>query len=174
MTKKKKDQDPSAPGEPLAGMGAVFQGLGGFIELLGNMVEQGERHIERSGEFAVKGMGDQAQGVYGFSIRSGLGGAPEVRRFGNLRPTAKGPVVANVREPLVDVFDEGDKIIITAELPGVTEEELKVSAKKSVLSLETTGKHRYAKDVPLPSPVDGDTLHQSYRNGILQVTLQKA
>jgi HSP20 family protein len=174
MTKKHKNTDHDAAEEPLAGIDAVFRGLGGFVELLGNLVEQGERQVERQGEFRIKGLGDQAQGVYGVSIRTGRGGTPEVRRFGNLRTTAKGPVVSDVREPLVDVFDEGEDIVVTAELPGVAEEELTLSASGSVLTLETSGSSRYAREIPLPAPVDPRSLRHGYRNGILRVQLKKA
>lgn len=174
VTKKPKGTVHDDEAEPLAGIGAVFRGLGSFVELLGNMVEQDEHQVERQGTFKVKGLGDQAQGVYGFSIRTGLGGAPEVRRFGNVRPSSKGPVVSDVREPLVDVFDEGEEIVVTAELPGVAEEELTLTVAASVLSLETTGTRRYAKEVALPVPVDASSLRRSFRNGILQVQLRKA
>ena len=174
MTKKPEGPDHDDKAEPLAGVGAIFRGLGNFVELLGNMVEQGEQQVDRQGAFKVKGLGDQAQGVCGFSIRTGLGGAPEVRRFGNVRTTAKGPVVSDVREPLVDVFDEGEEIVVTAELPGVAEEELTLTPAATVLSLETTGTRRYAKEIALPLPVDTTSLRRSFRNGILQVQLKKA
>jgi HSP20 family protein len=174
MTKKTKDTGHKDHAEPLSGIGAVFQGLGSFVELLGNMVEQGEQHIERQGEFKVEGLGDGTQGVYGFSIRSGLGGAPQIRRFGNVRPSPKGPVVSDVREPLVDVFNEGEEIVVTAELPGVTDEELTLTATASNLSLKTAGARRYSKEIALPVPVDPASLRRSFRNGILQVQLRKA
>lgn len=174
MAKKPKGPVHDGDAEPLAGIGAVFRGLGSFVELLGNVVEQGEQHVERQGAFNVKGLGDQAQGVYGFSIRTGLGGTPEVRRFGNVRPSPKGPVVSDVREPLVDVFDEGEEIVVTAELPGVAEDELVLTATASALSLETTGTRRYAKEIALPVPTEASSLKRSFRNGILQVQLRKA
>lgn len=158
--------------EALADIGAVFKGLGGFVEMLGSLVEKAEQ-IEQQGEFKVKGLGDDARGVYGFSVRTGLGGVPQVRRFGNLNPSAKGPVVEDVREPLVDVFDEDDAVIVTAEIPGVAEEEITLTATDGRLSLATTGRHRYAKDIALPPSVDPATMERSHRNGILQVKLKK-
>jgi len=173
MTKKPSNFDPDGAGEPVEGMGAVFRGLGSFVELLGNLVEQGET-LQRQGTFKPKGLSDKAQGVYGFSIRTGVGGAPEVRRFGNLRPTPNGPLVSDVREPLVDVFDEGNEIMVTVELPGVTDQELTLSVVDSVLSLQTTGTRRYAKLIQLPALVDAASLRQSFRNGILQVHIGKS
>lgn len=174
MTKNPKGPVHGAEAEPLAGISAVFRGLGSFVELLGNMVEQGEHQVKRQGAFKIKTLGEQAQGVYGFTIRTGLGGTPEVRRFGNVRPSPNGPVVSDVREPLVDVFDEGEEIVVTAELPGVADEELTLTVAASVLSLETTGTRRYAKEIVLPIPVDTSSLRRSFRNGILQVQLRKA
>ena len=119
MTRKKQSGDETDEEETTGGFGALFRGLGDFVELMGGLVEQGERRTERQGSFRVKGLGDEARGVYGFSIRTGLGGVPHVQRFGNIRPTPKGPIVDEIREPLVDVFDEGAEIMVTAELPGV-------------------------------------------------------
>ena len=99
--------------------------------------------------------------------------APQVRRFGNVQPTANGPVVSDVREPLVDVFDEGTEIMITAELPGVADADISLTLDGDVLSLETAGKRRYAKEIALPAPVDPASLTRSHRNGILQIQLKK-
>jgi len=121
------------------GLGGIFKGLGDFIDLLSQMVAQGESEVSRTGEFTVKGLGEKGRGVYGFTVRSGLGGIPRVERFGNIRSTEEGPVVAEVREPLVDVFDEGESILVVVELPGVAEEEITVEVMGDVLSLEAKG-----------------------------------
>lgn len=174
MTRKNKGSGDKNEEAPATGIGALFRGLGDFVELMGGLAEQGERLAERQGEFSVKGLGEEARGVYGFSIRTGIGGIPQVQRFGNIRPTPKGPVVDDVREPLVDVFDEGPEIMVTAELPGVADEDVIVTAGEDVLSLETRGEHRFAKEIPLPAKVDGASLRRSYRNGILQMHVRKA
>jgi HSP20 family protein len=156
------------------GLGGVFKGLGDFLDVLSDMVEEpGEAETTRSGEFRVKGLGEKARGVYGFSIRTGIGGKPTVERFGNIRSTEEGPVVAQVREPLLDTFDEGQEIVVVAELPGVAEEDIHCEIQDDILSLETVGEHRYAKEILLPVPVDATTLRKAYKNGILELRLQK-
>jgi len=163
------------------GFGGLFKGLGEFLDVLSDMVEVGEEEgavskegIHRRGEFTVKGMEKAVRGVYGFSVRTGLGGAPKVERFGNIRATDKGPVVAEVREPLVDVFDEGQEIVVVAELPGVTEDEIHVEVRDDILSLETNGERKYAKEVLLPQAVQAGTLQRTYKNGIVELRLKKA
>ena len=87
------------------GFGGLFKGLGDLIDMVSDLSETEGGEKTQSGEFQVNGLGDKAQGVYGFSVRTGIGGAPKVEHFGNIRKTEAGPVVADVREPLVDVFD---------------------------------------------------------------------
>lgn len=156
------------------GFGGLFKGLGDFIDLLGEMVEMGEEEVTRTGEFRVKGLGDRARGVYGFSVRSGIGGIPRVERFGNIRTTESGPVVAEVREPLVDVFDEDQEIIIVTELPGVAEGDIHIEIQDDILSLETTGERKYAKEILLSEAVNTAKLQKAYKNGILEIRLMKA
>lgn len=154
--------------------GGLFRGLGDLVDLIGKLAEAGEKRVERRGEFRVKGLGDQARGVYGFSIRTGIGGGPKVEPFGNVHTSDEGLVVDEVREPLVDVFDEGDEIVITAELPGVREGEIAIRFQGDVVTIETTGERRYAKEVLLPSAVRADDARRSYNNGVLELRATKA
>ncbi len=156
------------------GLGGIFKGMGDFFELISEMVEQGEPEVSRTGEFTVKGLGDRAKGVYGFTIRTGLGGMPTVERFGNIRSTEEGPLVDEVREPMVDVFDEGESVLVVAELPGVAEEEIAVEVRDDVLSLETKGDRKYAKEVLLPCRVEAATMKKAHKNGVLELRLSKA
>ncbi len=156
------------------GFGSLFKGLGDFVGILGNLVEAGEQQVNRTGEFKVKGLGDKAQGVYGVSVRVGIGGEPHVERFGNIRATTEGAEVVDVREPLIDVFDEGDEIVVAAELPGVKEDAIEIEVRGDVLALSSSGERRYSKEVLLPSPVDAASMKRSFKNGLLELRLKKA
>lgn len=156
------------------GFGSLFKGLGDFVGVLGKLVEAGEQHIERTGEFKVKGLGEKAHGVYGVSVRVGLGGEPHVEHFGNIRSTKEGPEVVDVREPLIDVFDEDTEIVIAAELPGVREDAIEIEIRGDILALSSSGERRYAKEVLLPSPVDPASMRRSFKNGLLELRLKKS
>ena len=170
------------------GFGGVFKGLGDFLEVLSDKMEAFEKMdtsgaglrgaprgapATRTGQFKVKGLGDQAQGVYGLSFRTLADGVPRVERFGNIRRTEEGPVVADVREPLVDVFNEADEIVLVAEMPGANEEDVSVELHDDVLVLETTGERKYAREVLLPAAVDAASMQKTFRNGILELKLKK-
>ncbi|TAK29829.1 MAG: Hsp20/alpha crystallin family protein [Chloroflexota bacterium] len=153
------------------GFGDLFKGLGNLLDLLNQMAEEGKSEVTHGGE--VHGSSG-VRGVYGFSVKMGMGGKPTVEGFGNVHSTEQGPQVSDVREPLVDVFDEGDHILVVAELPGVVEGDILVEARDDILTLSATGRERkYAKEVLLPTMIDPVSLQQSYQNGILEIRLGK-
>ena len=79
------------------------------------------------------------------------------------------------REPIVDVFEEGDHITVMAELLGVNEDEIKLEIENDILAINTgTSTRKYCKKIELPSPVEKDAVESSYKNGILKVKLRKA
>jgi HSP20 family protein len=163
-------------GKPEAGtefaLGGLLKGIGNFIDLLSKMTEEGKEEYTRSGE--LKGSGDEVKGVYGFSVKMGLGGKPIIEQFGNIKATEKGAVVEEVREPIVDVFDEGEHLVIIAELPGVEEDDIRLEAKGDIIDLTAEGEDRkYSKEVLLPSAVDAESLESSYKNGILEARFKK-
>jgi len=148
--------------------GGLFKGVGNLIDLASKLSEEG---VEKSGE--IRGLPKGAKGVYGFSIRT-LAGKPVIESFGNIRETAKGPVVEEVREPMVDVFDEESHILVIAELPGVLENEIKIEVAGDILNLTASDRDRkYAKEILLPGKVKPDPVKTSYKNGILEITLEK-
>lgn len=163
--------------EDLPLVGGLFKGLGKFVELV-EKVEEAGGEIKRKGE--IKGK-EGVRGIYGFSIRTGIGERPRIQTFGNIRPTgvkeAKPKIkITEEREPIVDVFDEKDYVLIVAELPGVNEKEIKTNLKGDILILEAGegGKRKYYKEVLLPSKVDAETEEKTYKNGVLEIKYKKA
>jgi len=162
------------------GLGELFKGVGSLIELaasladkvdLSELDEEKLADLRRSSQTRVGGI---PRGVYGVSVRRGIGGIPRVQPFGNIRRTETGPVVDEVREPLVDVFDEDDVLLVIAELPGVEEKDIQIEAREGKIRLSTTTKSRkYAKELELPCPVDESTVESTYKNGILEIRLRK-
>jgi len=150
-----------------AGFGGLFRGIGNLIELIARLSEEG---FEKKGELEFPQGG---KAVYGISIRT-LKGKPVIETFGNLRDTPAGPAVEEVREPIVDVFDEEDHLRVIAELPGVAEGEIELEVAGDILSLTATSKDRkYAKEILLPSGVKAESLRTSFKNGVLEITLEK-
>lgn len=152
------------------GIGGVFKGIGSLLDLIADMEKRGETEVKREGEF-----GKGVKAVYGFSVKFAGSGKPTVEPFGNVREDKeKGPVVDEVREPIVDVFDEEDTIIIIAELPGVDEKDITFEIKDDIVMLSAgTGEKKYYKEILLSKPVNEKKTSPSYRNGIFELKLWK-
>jgi HSP20 family protein len=158
-----------------AGLGGMFKSLGGFLELLSDLAEKGEGEFTKSGEVGGEGKKGM-KAVYGFSVRVGGGGKPLIENFGNVKSDRDGsPVVEEAREPMVDVFDESDHLLIVAELPGVAEKEIHFEVKGDVLHLTANhGDRKYQKELLLPAPVLEKGATSSYRHGVFELKLPKA
>ena len=85
-------------------------------------------------------------------------------------------LVKRTKEPEVDLFHEQDELIVLAELPGVSEQDIKVNVEKDVLIIEAVstgarGEVHYYKEVMLPYEVRKD-LEPSYKRGVLEIHLR--
>lgn len=112
------------------------------------------------------------------------------RQFGELSrtfDTGVDPVLADIS---VDVADTDDELVVTADLPGFSEDDIDLRADEESVTVEATAEtetveedanyHRkerrhqsVSRRVPLPEAVDAAAASASYTNGVLTVTLPK-
>lgn len=91
--------------------------------------------------------------------------------------------------PALDIHQDDDRIEITAELPGVKEEDIDLTVEDGVLRLTGEKKSsredsqsgyrersygRFERRITLPSNVDEEKIEADFRDGVLTVTLPKA
>jgi HSP20 family protein len=166
----------------LSSLGGFFGGLGTLIEKLGELAEKGEefKAANGGGEF---GDGSKVKGVYGFTIRTGLGDregssnqSVKVEPFGNVRADSKTgrATVHEVIEPMIDVFEEPDHVLVVAEMPGIAEDNVTLDLKDDILTITAErGPRKYRKEVLLPASFALENLSRTCRNGMLEVRLAR-
>jgi len=155
------------------GLGGLFKGIEKLIDLAAELKEAGDE-IKKEGEIDLSHLKGGMKGVYGFSIKTAIGDRPIVETFGNIKKTPEGPTVTEEREPLTDIFDEKDRVVVIAEIPGVSEEDIILDLKGDILEISAVGNNRkYHKEVLLPVEVKKETLSHTYKNGILEVRIKK-
>jgi HSP20 family protein len=93
--------------------------------------------------------------------------------------------------PPVDIFEDKDKYILKAELPGMNKEDIDVTLDGTTLTISGERKHqeeksegesyraerffgRFQRSVTLPAPVEGDKIEATYKDGVLSITLPKS
>jgi HSP20 family protein len=161
------------------GIEGILRGLGDLVEKLGDLAEQGEA-LKQSGVVETStSRGRAVKGVYGFSIKMGLGeegeSKPRVEPFGNIRRDEEtgASVVQELTEPMVDVFEEDGHVQVVAEMPGIGENDLELELHGDVLSIQAAaGDKKYRKEVLLPRSFTPEGMEHKCRNGILEVKLQ--
>jgi len=154
-------------------LGGLFKGIEKLVDLAAELKEAGGE-IKKEGEIDLSHLKEGMKGVFGFSIKTAVGGKTTVEPFGNIKKTPKGPTVEEEREPICDVFDEKEEIRVYAEMPGVNQEDIKVDLKGDILDISAqSGDRKYHKEVLLPAKVKPETITSSYKNGILEIRMKK-
>jgi HSP20 family protein len=71
------------------------------------------------------------------------------------------------------LFDEGNNLVIIAELPGIDEKDIEIEVKENRLVLFARSQGRqYRKEIILPHAVK-EKPSTAYKNGILKISLEK-
>ncbi len=95
------------------------------------------------------------------------------------------------RVPPVDVYEDGDEVVLKAELPGMTKDEIEVHVSGSEVTfsgtkekeekLEKKDYHRFerttgafTRTVALPAEVELEKVTAKYENGVLEIRAPKA
>jgi len=154
------------------GFDGILRGFTDLIEKIGELAEKGEQ-LSKTGQFQGKSSAKDLRGVYGFSVKVGLGGEEvKVEPFGNIRRDEKSgeTVVQEIREPVVDVFEEEDHTLVVAEMPGIGVEDVRLDVKDDLLTIYAEkGSKKYRKEVLLPRSYPRDKMLVSCNNGVLEI-----
>jgi HSP20 family protein len=96
-----------------------------------------------------------------------------------------------VKLPVMDIFEEGDTLVVKAEVPGLAKEELDVKVEGDLLTLsgkkekeekiERKDYHRYerssgsfSRTVRLPAEVEVDKVTAALKEGVLEIRAPKS
>ena len=168
---KKKDKNEDASFE-LFGLSGLFKGIEKLVDLAGKLEEKGG--ISKEGEINFDHIKKGMKGVYGFTVNTAGGGSPKVETFGNIKKTPEGPKVDEEREPITDIFNEKNEIVIIAEMPGIEEKDIMIDLKEDILEISAAGKNRnYRKEILLPAKAQKQNIRHKFTNGILEVRIKK-
>ncbi len=146
----------------------LFGGLQSVIESVQHLAVNKADQV-RKGVFPS---GTGLHGVYGFTIRADLGRpSVSVEPFGNVQRGERGEaVVREYVEPRVEFGDDAGSFVITAEIPGVGPEDVRLNVFGSTLTISAEkGIRKYRKEITLPSYANIETMLHACRDGVLEV-----
>jgi HSP20 family protein len=114
-----------------------------------------------------------------------LGEMPELMESSETLPS-----VETAQVPYVDVLERDKEIVVTADLPGVAKEDIKINVRDNMLEISAEKKmeketkeegyikrerayNRFYRTIRLPSSVDEASSKATFNNGVLEITLMK-
>jgi HSP20 family protein len=106
-------------------------------------------------------------------------------------PTSRSEDSYGTWTPAVDIFEQGDDLVIRAEVPGLEKDDVDISIENNTLVLSGERKREaefderdayrlersfgvFTRSFILPITVDCARISASYKNGVLELTLPKA
>ena len=106
------------------------------------------------------------------------------------RPGKTLDLLERVWSPAIDVFESKDHIVVKADIPGMTKEDIKVTVHGSTLVIEGEKKQEkevkednyirsericggFYRAITLPETVDAADVKANYKNGVLELSLPK-
>ena len=92
--------------------------------------------------------------------------------------------------PAIDVYDSKDNVMVKADIPGMSKDEIDVSVRNDTLMIKGEKKHEketnekdyvkterfygaFNRALRLPSEVDASRVEATYKNGVLELILPK-
>ncbi len=84
------------------------------------------------------------------------------------------PTISDEMEPLTDIIEGENDVAITVEIPGVEKEDIDLIATEDTLEIKVDSpKRKYHKRIDLPCNVKTKSTKATYKNGILDIVLDK-
>ena len=92
--------------------------------------------------------------------------------------------------PALDVYDQKDDLIVKAEIPGLSKEEIDISLEGNMLTIKGEKRKEeevkeedyyrseraygaFSRSIELPAAVQTDRVNASFKNGVLEIRLPK-
>lgn len=139
-------------------------------------------HLTASPFSLIRRFTEEMDRLFG-DFGSGRGLAPTFRELGRLADL-EGPMWS----PQVEVFERGGKLIVHADLPGLTKDDIKVDVNDDAIRIRgerrqeqeesKEGYYRsersygsFYREIPLPGGVKAEEANATFRNGVLEITL---
>jgi len=99
-------------------------------------------------------------------------------------------MVSSSWTPSVDIYEDGNNLVLTAEVPGIDEKDIEIKVEDNTISIKGERKfeketkeenyHRiersygaFYRSFSLPHYIDQDKIEAEHENGILRVTMPK-
>ena len=177
-----KKKEAAADLSAMLGIGGLFDGVSNLITKFGELAEKGEA-LRSATHQSESPSGKKMTTSYGFNVKFGAGSdsASEIKPMQKPDQPSRAqstpgpaPQVPRMREPHVELFDEEDHLLVVAEMPGVSSEDVNLSFIQQTLQIHGTSKvAEFKKEIELPSEFGPEQVAITANNGVIEIRLTK-
>ncbi|MCW4016365.1 MAG: Hsp20/alpha crystallin family protein [Candidatus Bathyarchaeota archaeon] len=141
------------------------------LERLGDMIDE---TMQKAFDNASEDAPLRRNRVKGFSIKLGPDGKPMIRELNDRQSFHDELEDSDELEPLVDLIEESDMLVVLVALPGVNKDDLDLRVTANCLTISVdTAEFEWYDEFKLPARVKPKSARASYKNGVLEVKMQK-
>jgi HSP20 family protein len=141
------------------------------LEKLGYMIDE---TIQKASEGSSDKSPARRNHVQGFSIKIGPDGKPKIYKFSSRQSQQIEDEISDDPEPLVDVIEDDEMLVVLAALPGVRKEDIDLRVTETCLTLSVDAdEFEWYNEFKLPTKVNPNSAHASYKNGVLEVKMER-
>jgi HSP20 family protein len=158
-------------------LGGLLDGVANIIGRLGDLAEKGEA-LRREGNFDSANA-KELRGSYGFSVSLGKGGSKdetqhEVKPHRSTSKQEDACEHPTTRQPLIEIFEENDCVLVIAEMPGVSVENVKLQFEFNKLLVSgKSARLNFEASVDLPCQCNAEDVSVTENNGLVEIKLNR-
>jgi HSP20 family protein len=141
------------------------------LEKLGDLIDE---TVQKAFENSSEKTPVRRDRIQGFSIKIGPDGKPRIHEFNSRQPRQNEPEIGDEPEPLVDIIEERETLVVLAALPGVNKDDIGLRITENCLTVSIdAADFEWYEELKLPTGVDPKSARASYKNGVLEVKVNK-
>jgi HSP20 family protein len=151
--------------------GPWFDDIQDELERLGDLIDE---TMQKAFENSADKVPVRRNRVKGFSVKTDSKRKPKLREFDS-RQSLDEEEFYDEMEPLVDVIEDDVSLVVLAALPGVKKDAIDLRVTPSCLRISVeTDEFEWCDELNLPAKVKPKSAFASYKNGVLEVKLNKS
>jgi HSP20 family protein len=148
-----------------------FNDLYDELERLGDLIDE---TMQKAFDNTSKDTPTKRNRSNDFSVKIGSDGKPRIREFDNRQLRQAEFEVSDEPEPLVDVIEEGETVIVLVVLQGVDKDDIDLRLTGDTLTFSVDAvDFEWYDELKLPARVNPKSARASYKNGVLEIKVKK-
>ncbi len=142
------------------------------LEKLGDLIDE---TMQKAFENSSKDNSSRKNSYRGFSVRVGRDGRPKIREINRNQLFPDDADFEDDLEPLIDFLEEKNNLVVLAQLPGICKDDIDLRVTDTCLTLSVDAEDfEWYDELKLPTKVNPKSARASYKNGVLEVKIEKS